>query len=104
MYGKKYMGVERTTFVIDKKGIVGKSSPRSRSTGIARPYSMQSRRASDWIATSRGTYRGSEATREEGRDHLLDEPRPLVLSLRGQSPQIRGRNREVQIPAHRGDG
>jgi peroxiredoxin Q/BCP len=24
MYGKKYMGVERTTFVIDKKGIVGK--------------------------------------------------------------------------------
>ncbi len=28
MYGKKYMGVERTTFVIDKKGILQKVFPK----------------------------------------------------------------------------
>jgi thioredoxin-dependent peroxiredoxin len=33
MYGKKYMGVERTTFVIDKKGIVGKVFPKVRVDG-----------------------------------------------------------------------
>ena len=35
MYGKKYMGVERTTFVIDAKGIVRPHSRGSRSTGTA---------------------------------------------------------------------
>jgi thioredoxin-dependent peroxiredoxin len=33
MYGKKYMGVERTTFVIDKKGIVGKIFPKVKVDG-----------------------------------------------------------------------
>ncbi len=33
MYGKKYMGVERTTFVIDKKGIVAKIFPKVKVEG-----------------------------------------------------------------------
>jgi thioredoxin-dependent peroxiredoxin len=33
MYGKKYMGVERTTFVIDKKGIVSKIFPKVKVDG-----------------------------------------------------------------------
>jgi thioredoxin-dependent peroxiredoxin len=33
MYGKKYMGVERTTFVIDKKGIVAKIFPKVKVDG-----------------------------------------------------------------------
>ncbi len=33
MYGKKYMGVERTTFVIDKKGIVTKIFPKVKVDG-----------------------------------------------------------------------
>ena len=33
MYGKKYMGVERTTFVIDKKGIVQKIFPKVKVAG-----------------------------------------------------------------------
>ena len=33
MYGKKYMGVERTTFVIDKKGIVKKIFPKVKVDG-----------------------------------------------------------------------
>ncbi len=28
MYGRKYMGVERTTFVIDKKGTIKKIFPK----------------------------------------------------------------------------
>lgn len=28
MYGRKYMGVERTTFVIDKKGTIRKIYPK----------------------------------------------------------------------------
>ncbi len=33
MYGKKYMGVERTTFVIDRKGIVIKIFPKVKVDG-----------------------------------------------------------------------
>ena len=33
MYGKKHMGVERTTFVIDKKGIVRKVFPKVKVDG-----------------------------------------------------------------------
>ena len=33
MYGKKYMGVERTTFVIDKKGILQKIFPKVKVAG-----------------------------------------------------------------------
>jgi thioredoxin-dependent peroxiredoxin len=33
MYGKKYMGVERTTFVIDSKGIVRKVFPKVKVDG-----------------------------------------------------------------------
>lgn len=33
MYGKKYMGIERTTVVIDKKGIVQKLFPKVKVTG-----------------------------------------------------------------------
>ena len=33
MYGKKYMGVERTTFVIDRKGIVAKIFPKVKVDG-----------------------------------------------------------------------
>ena len=35
MYGKKYMGVERTTFVIDAKGIVRQVFPRVKVEGHA---------------------------------------------------------------------
>ena len=30
MYGKKYMGVQRATFIIDPEGKIARSSPRSR--------------------------------------------------------------------------
>ncbi len=33
MYGKKYMGVERTTFVIDAKGIVRSVFPKVKVDG-----------------------------------------------------------------------
>ncbi len=33
MYGKKYMGVERTTFVIDRRGIVRKIFPKVKVDG-----------------------------------------------------------------------
>jgi peroxiredoxin Q/BCP len=33
MYGKKYMGVERTTFVIDPKGMVAKIFPKVKVSG-----------------------------------------------------------------------
>jgi peroxiredoxin Q/BCP len=33
MYGKKYMGVERTTFVIDAKGIVRRIFPKVKVDG-----------------------------------------------------------------------
>ena len=33
MYGKKYMGIERTTFVIDGKGIVRKIFPKVKVDG-----------------------------------------------------------------------
>jgi peroxiredoxin Q/BCP len=33
MYGRKYMGVERTTFVIDRKGIVRKVFPKVKVNG-----------------------------------------------------------------------
>jgi thioredoxin-dependent peroxiredoxin len=33
MYGRKYMGVERTTFVIDKKGVVAKIFPKVKVDG-----------------------------------------------------------------------
>jgi peroxiredoxin Q/BCP len=35
MYGRKYMGVERTTFVIDKKGMVAKVFPKVKVDGHA---------------------------------------------------------------------
>jgi len=35
MYGKKYMGVERTTFVIDAKGVVKKIFPKVKVEGHA---------------------------------------------------------------------
>lgn len=35
MYGKKYMGVERTTFVIDTKGIIRKIFPKVKVEGHA---------------------------------------------------------------------
>jgi peroxiredoxin Q/BCP len=35
MYGKKYMGVERTTFVIDPKGVVTKIFPKVKVEGHA---------------------------------------------------------------------
>lgn len=35
MYGKKYMGVERTTFVIDPKGVVKKVFPKVKVDGHA---------------------------------------------------------------------
>ncbi|HVA81548.1 MAG TPA: peroxiredoxin [Candidatus Binataceae bacterium] len=33
MYGRKYMGIERTTFVIDRKGVVRKVFPKVKVTG-----------------------------------------------------------------------
>lgn len=33
MYGKKYMGIERTTFVIDKKGMIRKIFPKVKVAG-----------------------------------------------------------------------
>jgi peroxiredoxin Q/BCP len=35
MYGRKYMGVERTTYVIDKKGVVGKAFSKVKVDGHA---------------------------------------------------------------------
>ncbi len=35
MYGRKYMGVERTTFVIDEKGKIAKIFPKVKVTGHA---------------------------------------------------------------------
>ena len=35
MYGKKYMGVERTTFVIDPNGVVKKIFPKVKVEGHA---------------------------------------------------------------------
>ena len=46
MYGKKYMGVERTTFVIDRKGIVRKIFPKVKVDGHSRRRARRrSRRA-----------------------------------------------------------
>ncbi|MEK6755248.1 MAG: thioredoxin-dependent thiol peroxidase [Bacteroidota bacterium] len=33
LYGKKYMGIERTTFVIDEKGVIGHIFPRVKVEG-----------------------------------------------------------------------
>ncbi len=33
MYGRKYMGIERTTFIIDKKGVITKIFPKVKITG-----------------------------------------------------------------------
>jgi peroxiredoxin Q/BCP len=35
MYGKKYMGVERTTFVLDAKGNIAKIFPKVKPAGHA---------------------------------------------------------------------
>jgi peroxiredoxin Q/BCP len=35
MYGRKYMGIERTTFVIDEKGKIAKIFPKVKPVGHA---------------------------------------------------------------------
>ena len=47
MYGKKYMGVERTTFVIDAEGIVRQVFPKVKVDGHSRAVLEASRRASE---------------------------------------------------------
>ena len=41
LYGREFMGIERTTFVIDRAGVIRRSSPRSRSRAMPTPWSRR---------------------------------------------------------------
>ena len=41
MYGRKYMGVERSTFLIDASGVLRQEWRKVKVPGMHKPYSMQ---------------------------------------------------------------
>ena len=61
MYGKKYMGVERTTFVIDGKGIVRQIFPKVKVDGHSGPSSRPSSVQLTVERSSASTGDGSDA-------------------------------------------